>query len=314
MAIKETPTNFRVYYRLMQERTSKELDKAREVKDKLEEKAIELHKKLEENAYNYIDIFGIYLEKYPEFTQNKYIDGTFYKIAKGLFMNRDGNYKLVSDLYDIYNYGNNQNNIHELEENIKHYNKLLSLSLKDYTEMLRLFYTEVHKKLILEGKGYVFGERIGWICVNRIVLKNNKKLVDYAATKKREKELKEKGIRIYNKEEADWCKANGIEYKAEDKRVYKDNEYCYEIPLIDCKLPGAYDLKLTMTDYRHVKYRGKTNEDLIKDCNNDINKICELQIDLKCKLTLCDKTDKLLYTKFIRNENQKPLTFRKANS
>lgn len=314
MSIKETPTNFRIYYRLMIERSSEGLAKAIDLKEQSEEKAKELHDKLEENASGYINTFGIHLENYPEFVQNKYIDGTFYKTARGLFINRSNDYKIVSDLYDIYNYANYQKSIHDTENDIKHYNKLLGLSLKDYTEMLRLFYTEVHKKLILEGKGYAFGEHIGWICVNRIVLKNRKKMVDYAATKKREKELIEKGIRIYNKEEAEWCKANGIEYIAEDKRVYKDNEYCYEIPLIDCKLPKAWDLKLTMSDYRHSKYKGKTNDDLIKECNGDINKICELQVDLKCKVTLCDKADKLLYTKFIRNENQKPLATRKANS
>ena len=48
-------------------------------------------------------------------------------------------------------------------------------------------------------------------------------------------------------------------------------------------------------------------------CNGDINKICELPLDLKTKVTLCDKADKILYTKFIRNENQKPITFVKTN-
>lgn len=315
MGIKETPTNFRVYYRLMQERTSKQLDEARDVKDTLEDKARELHSKLEENISTYVNTFGIHLENYPEFIHNKYIDGTFYKTARGLFMNRDGNYKLVSDLYDIYNYGNNQKNIHDLENDIDHYNKLLSLSLKDYTEMLRLFYSEVHKKLILEGKGYAFGEHIGWICINRVVLgKSKKKTIDYKKTKEREAELIAQGKRIWNKEEAEWCKANGIEYIAEDKRVYRNDEYYYEIPLIDSKLPGAWDLKLTITDYRNYKYKGKTNEDLVNECNNDINKICDLQVDLKCKLGLCDKVDKLLYTKFIRNENQKSVIVRKANS
>ena len=91
------------------------------------------------------------------------------------------------------------------------------------------------------------------------------------------------------------------------------NEYCYQIPLIDCKLPGSNNLKLVIGDYRHRSLRGKSNDEIIKMCNANTTKICELPLDLKTKVTLCDKADKILYTKFIRNENQKPITFRKTN-
>lgn len=312
MAIQETPINIKTYYKIMRDRSSKELVEAREDKNELEIKNRKLHDKLEENAYVYIQMFGITLKDYPEFVENKYIDGTLYKNAKGLFMNRQGDYKIVADLYDIFTYGNTQNNIHELELKIKHLEKLVNLTLKEYTEILRVYYTEVHKKLILEGKGYAFTGRLGWTCVNRVILVRPKKHIDYAATRRREQELKAQGKRIYNKEEAEWCKNNGIEYVAEDKRVFQDNEYCYEIPLIDNHIKG--DLKLTIADYRHTKLRGKTNEQLIEECDNDVNKIVNLPVDVKTKLTLCDKVDKILYTKFIRNETQKPFNIRKANS
>ena len=61
------------------------------------------------------------------------------------------------------------------------------------------------------------------------------------------------------------------------------------------------------------KYSEITNDELIELCNRDIKKICELSVDLKTKVTLCDKVNKILYTKFIRNENQKPFTFTKTN-
>ena len=48
-------------------------------------------------------------------------------------------------------------------------------------------------------------------------------------------------------------------------------------------------------------------------CNNDINKICNLPIDVRTKLNLCLKVDDTLYTKFIRNENQKPIAAGKAD-
>ena len=140
------------------------------------------------------------------------------------------------------------------------------------------------------------------------MITKSKPKLNYSATKKKKEELIKEGKRIYNDIERKWCQSNGIEYKAEDYRVFMKKEYCYEIPLIGCKLPDGSKYKLTISDYRHNSMRNKSNEDLIKECNNDINKICELPIDLKTKLTLCDTVDKTLYIKFIRNETQQPST------
>ena len=109
----------------------------------------------------------------------------------------------------------------------------------------------------------------------------------------------------YNKEEAEWCKRNNIEYDGVEFRVFKDNEYCYEFPLINCRIPNGRKYKLTVTDYRATSVRGKTNEQLIEEYKRDKNKICELPVDVKTKLSMCNEVDKTLYLNFIRNENQK---------
>ena len=59
-----------------------------------------------------------------------------------------------------------------------------------------------------------------------------------------------------------------------------------------------------MIDYRSVKVRQYTNDGLIKLTGGDKEKICHLPVSLKIKLTLCLQVDKLMYTKFVRNENQ----------
>lgn len=314
MAIKETPIGYKAYYKLMKERACNRIEELKSEKDGLNDTIKVQHKTLVDNLDIYKSNFNIDLSLYSEFVENKYINGKLYKIAEGLFLNRKNNYEIVSDLYSLYQYVKNQKKVNNLEKEIDKQYKLSKLTLKEYTEILRTFYTEVHKKLILEGKGYSFSGNIGWICVNRVILRRSKPIVDYAATKKREAELKQQGKRIYNKEEADWCKKNGIEYKAEDKRVFRKDEYIYEIPLIFSRLTNGSKLKLEITDYRHKSIRGKTNDELIELCNNDINKICELPIDLKTKVTLCDKVDKILYTKFIRNENQTALIPSKIDS
>ena len=94
---------------------------------------------------------------------------------------------------------------------------------------------------------------------------------------------------------------NNIEYNGVDGRVYSNHEYVYEIPLINCRLPNGRSFKLEPTDYRAYKVRGKTNQDLIEECNRDVDKICELPVDIKTKLTMSVEVDKMLYLNFIRN-------------
>lgn len=313
MAIKEIPTNTKVYYKLFIEDNKQKLAEANNLLEEYKEDVYNKHKNITSYISIYINEYNFNPNDYIEFKDNKYITGKFFKATRGLLFNKQNDYELVSDLFSIYELAEKQKQIYDIENKIKLYNKCIKLTLKEYTEILRVYYTEVHKKLILEGQGYAFSNSIGWICVNRCVITKKTPILDFAATKQKEKELLSKGERIYNKEEAEWCARNGIEYKAKDKRVFKCNEYCYQIPLIDCKLPNAKSLEFNISDYRHKDCRGKSNDDLIKLCNNDTRKICELSIDLKTKVTLCDKADKILYTKFIRNENQKPFTFTKIN-
>lgn len=313
MAIKEVPINFRVYYKLFIGDNKQKLEDTLKQKEDLEESVRIKHTNVSAWKDVYKKEFGVDLDVYIEFQNNKYTTGRFYKVAKGLLINKQNNYELIADLFNLFDLADTQKQIYDCIQRITFYKKCINLTLKEYTEILRIYYTEVHKKLILEGQGYAFSNGIGWICVNRCVFDRRHPMLDYAATKRKEKELREKGERIYDKEEAEWCARNGLEYDGKDKRVFVCNEYCYQIPLIDCKLPGSNNLKLEIGDYRHRSLRGKSNDDIIKMCNGDTKKICELPLDLKTKVTLCDKADKILYTKFIRNENQKPITFGKTN-
>ena len=313
MGIKETPTNIKVYYKSMINAVTQKKEQAVEAYENLVSLEESEYKEIKHCKDIYKNHFNVDLDKYPEFINNTYNEGRFFKVAKGMFINRSNNYELVADLFTLYNLAKHQKDIYDIKKQIDLYDKMLNLTLKRYTEILKIYMTEVHKKMVLEGAGYMFGESIGWICINRCVLKRPRPHIDYAATKKREAQLKAEGKRIYNKDEAEWCKRNGLEYKAEDKRVFRTNEYCYEIPLINCKLPNGTKLKLEIADYRHSSVRGKTNDDLIKECQSNTTRICELPVDLRTKLTLCDTTDKILYTTFIRNEAQQPINTPKAN-
>lgn len=313
MGIKETPVDSKTYYKLMKKSFAERIE---EIELKLEEYVKTQHdvrKEIINNITKYKDKFDINLTDYDEFVVDKYISGKFLKVCNGAYLNKDNDYELVTDLYILLCYAKNQKEIYDLQAELELRTKAINLSLKAYTELLRTYYTQVHKELILNGKGYAFSGKTGWTCINRCVLRKNKRMIDFNATRKREAELKKQGKRIYNKEEAEWCERNNIKYEAEDKRVFRNDEYCYEIPLIGCKFPRGSKHKLTICDYRHTSVRGKTNAQIVEECNGDTNVICELPVDLKTKLTLCDIADKLLYLKFIRNEAQKSLATTKAD-
>lgn len=309
--MKETPTNFRVYYKLMREEYTDLLNQAMLIKLDLINEIHLLKQYILEHNQSFIKV-NIDLTTYNEFVNDTYTNGNLFRLAQGLFINRTNDYELNADYFKLYQYAEKEKYLYNINKDIVLYEKLLNLTLKEYTEILRIYYTEVHKHMILNGEGYAFSNEIGWICINRCILRNPKPIIDYKATKLKEKELKANGDRIFNKDEYEFCLRNNILYDAKDKRVFKTQEYCYEIPLLNSQLKNGTKLRLTITDYRHSKIRGKTNEDLAKECNYDLNAICELPLDLKTKLTICDNNSNTLYLKHIKNENQQSYAYTKA--
>ena len=313
MAIKEIPTNFRVYYKSMKDAIRPKYEKAVDDYEKglVEEKALYDEIKLKIETYRTVYKFD--LMQIPEFVENKYIDGTFYDSAKELFLNRKKAYIATNPAYNIYKLACKQKELHKLKHQIDVYEKMLDVTLNQYQKILQAFYNEVHKKLIIDGYGYAFESPIGWTCINRCkIVEGKRKRLDYNATKLNKQKLVAEGKRLWNKEEAEYAKSIGADYNGVDYRVYLNGEVCYEMPLINCRLNTGEKYRLTPTfARRHVK--GKTNEQLINECNKDLNKICELPIDVKLKLKLCLETDNILYLNFIRNEAQQSAHTPKAN-
>lgn len=313
MAIKEIPTNFRVYFKSMKETIRPKYEKAVDNYEKglVEEKALYDDIKLRIKAYK--DTYKFDLMSYEEFVNNAYINGVFYDACKSLFLNKKKNYLASNPAYNIYKLARRQKELHDLKHQIHIWEQMLDLTLSDYSKVLQAFYTEVHKKLIIDGYGYVFESPIGWTCINRCkVVEGKRKKLNFQATKKNKQRLLAEGKRLWNKEEAEYARSIGADYDGVDYRVYLDDEVCYELPLINCRANSGEKYRLTpVFARRHIK--GKTNEQLIAECDNDLNKICELPVDIKLKLKLCLETDNILYLNFIRNEAQQSAHTPKAN-
>ena len=301
--IKPMPVHIREYYKAMKDAYTQKKDEALKEREELISEVEVLQQDIESNHEVYLK-YKINLSEYPEFINNEYENGNFLKMCKGAYLNKENDYILTAELHTLLKLAEKQYRIYQLKVQLELYDKILSIKVNEYVKYIREYFNIVHKKMILEGYAYHFGNNIGDVLINRVKYNSNRKAIDYKATKAKKAEIIAKGGRLYNKEEAEWCEKNGIEYKAEDGRVYLESEYYYEIFMCNKRFPEANSFSFTPQDYRSVELRGKSNKQLIEECNNDLNKICELPIDMKSKLHMCVEVDKMLYTNFIRNESQ----------
>ena len=311
--IKNTPVKIAEYFRTCKAAFQKRYDSYTKERTKLENQLNELYEDVKSNIDYYVTNYNINFNNYKEFVTNSYIDGTFYKVAKRLFINKKEDHTMIMELYDIFSLAKLQRAINELDKQIHLSERVLSLSYNSYMGIVKQFYQAVHKHLILEGEAYHLGSRLGYLCINRCKSHYRYKRLDYNATNKRKAELIADGKRLWNKDEAEYCKLIGKEYDGVDYRVYKNDEYYYEFALLYSNCKNGYKLEFECTDYRASNLRGTTYDDLIKMCGGDKDKICELNVDIKTKLALCNKVDKYLYSKFIRNENQNKYNYSKVN-
>lgn len=308
--VRQTSVGAKRYYTGMKDTYADRKAKAEERIEILKEETKVLHNTILESYNANNTLYKCEVTQFKEFVNNEYVNGELYRTAKGILINKDGNFELVGAAYDLYKLAEYQKTIHDLEKEIIKCDKMLSLNMKEYMSILKAFYFKVHEKMILEGCGYAI-EYLGFICINRCATDNPKKALDFEATNKRKKELLEQGVRLYNKKEADWCKEHGVEYNGVDYRVYQKVDAYYEIVLSGVKLDHGNNLTFSPIDYTAPELRKLKYEGMKALCNNDTKEICKLETDVRAKLQMCLDIDKTLYTKFIRNENQKPSIFTK---
>lgn len=250
-----------------------------------------------------VDKFKYPVIDYPEFQQNKYINGRLENAAKGMFEDERKDPEIKHLCFRLIGYTVDLRKIYEETEKIRHYDKMINLSLNEYKRIVKVYYNAVERELILKGNGYRLEDKLGWICINR-VLNTGAKICDFEATRQNKKRLIAEGKQIYNKDDAEYCKEHGIEYDAVNATVYKADEVWYEYCLLGSRVQGRI-LCFKAADTKNKELRQYSNEELLKLTNNDVNKIMDLDVSMKHKFVLCNKADKTLYTKYIRNEEQK---------
>ena len=302
----EKPTTISVYFHKMHDRAVYRVDK---LEKELEEKrlaCIALRDDVKSQIDVYTSKFHINLLNYKEFVNNTYADGSFRKAAMMAYLNRKNDHELTIELYNLVKLANLQKRIKELAKEFEVYKKLAVIGYKEYCRIVNVYYNKVQELMIADAKGYAFTGRMGWTCINRYRKRTKQETLDYEATRKAKEKLIAEGKRPYDAEEAKWYKDNGIPYDGVKYAVVRKEEYDYELPLIESHISGGKSFKhITSSDYIGVKLRGKTYDDIIKLCNNNVDEVLDLEMDIKKKLAICLRINPLLYTKYIRHESQK---------
>lgn len=193
-------------------------------------------------------------------------------------------------------------------------NQRKDLKFRQFQNYVYKYYTQVHK-CILEGMGYKYGYGIGVYCCNYWKTHTSNKLVlDFAATRKKKKELINNGIKIYDENEAAWYKARKIPYDGVDYRVYVNKSHYYEFTFIKSRISKTVPYNYNRTEYTNKKYKPMSQQDIGDVYCKTIDDIYCLQVDIKCKLNILLYKYPNKYLNFIRNADQSKYKRRAYNS
>jgi len=287
------------------QKLSEAMDLLASSKDKLEH----ARRKVENHEDEYKIRLDIVLADYEEWKENKYIDGTLLNKANFIHRNRKDDNEL-NLILPLIKYSALLKTIATCEKNVNVYYKILSLDLKSFRQLCRIYYYEVQHQLIANGYGYKLAGRLGWVCINRVKNTNDGgyKIIDTKATKAKEEETRAAGKKVYNTDEAAYYKMHGLKYDAVDCTVYNYVDATYEVDVINPQIKhfgaksGALIFDPADTWSHHL--RGYTVDDILKESNGILRNITCLDIPFRTKINCCLKLDNTLYVNFIRNENQ----------
>lgn len=215
------------YYQEYKNQINKRIIETDKLIDELNNTIDDYHKDITDNKEYIATILNIDLNKYIEY---KYKTFDYGKALYGIAHNR---YKLDknSSIQDDGKYSNTAKTImdyctaiHNLHKNKVLKDKLLkadAIGKREFNTRICRYYNKVVERLILRD-AYKFSYGIGDFCIEHISIDRDKvePILNFAATRKRKKELEDAGIEVFNQAKYDWHKARNIPYKGVDYRIY----------------------------------------------------------------------------------------------
>lgn len=184
-----------------------------------------------------------------------------------------------------------------------------NISYNEFKEYIKRYYQQVSKE-ILYGRVYKFSNGVGNLLIERIsnecYEEGSNKFPDWQATKKAKADLIAKGLKPYDNEEAKLYADANKEYDGVKYVIYLNHPFTYRVMLCDRRFANMHYCMFKSNTTKVYE----TQENILKRCKN-IDDIINLEYDTKCRLSLIRKFDNSYTQKFIRNDEQKPITYRK---
>ena len=144
-AVRLNPINMSKYHQDMKDAFTLELERARLSYDELAGNIVEKRSKI----VPYVDSFALPVIDYPEFQQNKYINGRLENAAKGMYEDKRNDLEHKHLCFRLVAYAVDLRKMSELEQKIKLYEKCIALNYAEYRNIIGIFYNKVHDVLIL---------------------------------------------------------------------------------------------------------------------------------------------------------------------
>lgn len=294
--------------------TKEKLNIAKENTQKLNERLNMLFNYIYSRLDKIKNVFGLDLSYYKEWTNKEYDCEDRLKNKINELIKNTNNSDDKNLLVQIFKYITTLNEIHYNENLINIYSKIENLTLKDYKKYVKEYYQKVHK-VLLEGYGYKFTDEIGTlvICNFKLVNPKENKMIDFAETNKRKKQLLAEGKRLYNEKEALWYESRNLPYDGVDYRMYKNDTNYYEFLFHNSRGFDGDTIEYQRTTHTDIKLKKYSQVELADLFCKTFEDIVYLPVDIKVKLNIYLHKYPQNALNFIRNDEQTKLKYRTDN-
>lgn len=301
IGLKHYYTKFQAETKDVKEKIDKDLEVAIKVCNK--------HKEIIDKKKKYIySTYNINLDDYPELKDNIVNKDLKLQVIK-LYRDDENPNGTSSVLYYLYTYLNDIKRVYILSKKKIETDRRVNLSFSEYRTIVYNYYRYAVHKCLLEGFMYTLADESIEFIINRYKTdkcKPGKKIADLKATSAKLKEIKEKGLIPYNKEDAEIAKLRGIKYEGVPYIVYRFDKYYYKLE-INIRSNRKTYIDFKRFDRIHDSIRGMTQAEVAEICTSK-EQIYSLQCDIHHKLKILLNYDNMAYLNFIRNAEQDKFT------
>lgn len=295
--------NYAGYHKMFHELYADRLQNVKRELNQLIDSNKETYNTIKNNVDAYLSDYNIDLYQYEEFKNNEYSTGELLLKISSICTEDI----ISSDIYllHLYIYCKNLKSIADLTAKFKLFSKYVDLTSPEFRKILATFYVTVQRRMLINAEAYDFENNLGMVLLITKYNGNRKKIIDFAATLNKKKEVVAKGLKVYNDVEAAWCAERGILYDGIDCRVYRHDKYITFAKLFHCRLDNEFAVRFIPTDYNIKNNIPTKYVDILNHFDYNMDALVDAVISFRKKISLCNMLDSDFYKKFIRYEYKK---------